>query len=349
MAAASGRQSAAMSQPELQRLLEREPWSVEFFQAVQALERIYPDREVVGAFVHPAREVVRFAVSASLAFPASEIQSIEWREDGPPLIVVNFMGLTGPVGVLPHVYTLLLIERRWARDRALQEFLDIFHHRAISLFYRAWRKYRIAANYETGQDQFTQYLRDFVGLGTKGLESRQAVPDQSLLYYAGLLMLQPRSAACLENLLTDYFGAKVSVEQFVGAWYTLPKPAQCEMCDEERISRQLGFGAVAGDQIWDRQSKVRLRIGPLTLKRYREFLPGGRAFAALEALTRFYSCQQFDFEVQLALARGEVPELELGAEGEAALPLGLCTWAKTGPFDYDPDDAILSLGEQRWA
>ncbi len=349
MAAASGRQSAALTQPELQRLLETEPWSVEFFQAVQLLERIYPDREVVGAFVHPAREAARFAVNASLAFPPGEIHSIEWRDDRPPLIAINFMGLTGPVGVLPHVYTLLLIERRWARDRTLQEFLDIFHHRAISLFYQAWRKYRVAANYETAQDQFTQYLKDFVGLGTQGLENRQAVRDQSLLYYAGLLMLQPRSAVCLENLLADYFGAKVSVDQFVGAWYTLPRPAQCEMCDEERISRQLGFGAVAGDQIWDRQSKVRIRIGPLTLKNYREFLPGGPAFAALEGLTRFYSCGQFDFDVQLVLARGEVPEIELGAEGEAALPLGLCSWAKTGPFDYDPDDAVLSLGEETWA
>jgi hypothetical protein len=29
--------------------------------------------------------------------------------------------------------------------------------------------------------------------------------------------------------------------------------------------------------------------------------------------------------------------------------LGLCSWAKTGDFEHDPDDAILFLGEESWA
>lgn len=349
MAATSGLQSPALSQPELLRLLQTEPCSVEFFQAMQVLERVYPDREMVGLFVHPSRETARFTVNPTLGFPASQIQEIEWQEDRPPLIMVNFMGVTGPSGVLPHVYTVLLIERRWARDRTLQTFLDIFQHRAISLFYQAWRKYRVTANYATIRDRFTQYLSDFAGIGTPGMQRRQTVRDESLLYYAGLLMLQPHSAIALEHLLADYFGVRVRVDQFIGAWYDLPKHAQCELGDEERSSRQLGHGAVAGDQIWDQQSKVRLRIGPLTLKRYREFLPGGSAYAAIQALTRFYSGGQVDFDVQLVLAREEVPECELGVEGDQGLPLGWCSWAKTGPFERDPDDAILPLGDEKWA
>ena len=194
MAATRGQPSASVKELELQRILEKSPFEVEFFHAVEILERIYPDREVVGAFVPPSREIARFATPASLGFPASEIQTIEWREDRPPLMVVNFMGLTGPTGVLPHPYTMLLIERRWARDRTLHEFLDLFNHRAISLFYQAWRKYRIAAGYGSGHDRFTQYFKDFVGIGPKALQDRQAVNDESLLYYAGMLMLEPRSA-----------------------------------------------------------------------------------------------------------------------------------------------------------
>lgn len=348
MAASRGQQSAGL-ESEMRQLLERSPFEVEFFHAVQMLERIYPDREVVGGFVHPRREVARFVTNPSLGFPASEIQSIEWREDAPPLVMVNFMGLTGPSGVLPHVYTMLLIERRWSRDRTLHEFLDLFHHRAISLFYQAWRKYRIAAGYGTAGDRFTQYLKDCVGIGVEGLQDRQEVLDESLLYYAGLLMLQPRSAIALEHLLEDYFNAPVEIHQFVGAWRTLAREAQCEMTDEERISRQLGFGAVAGDEIWDQGSKVRIRIGPLSLRKYRSFLPGGQAHAALRALTRFYSGGQLDFEVQLVLAREETPELGIGVEGDEALPLGLCSWAKTGPFEHDPDDAVIALGEETWA
>ncbi|HLX46019.1 MAG TPA: type VI secretion system baseplate subunit TssG [Bryobacteraceae bacterium] len=334
-------------QPDLRALLETDPCSVEFFQAVQILERMYPHREAVGGFVHPSREVVRFGVHNRLGFPASEIQSIEWREDGPPLMNVNFMGLTGPSGILPHMYTLFVIERRWARDRAFQEFLDMFHHRMVSLYYQARRKYKVTTSRHATEHQITQYLKDFTGIGTAGLENRQRVSDHSLIYYVGLLALQPRSAIAFENLLRDFFQAPVEIRQFVGAWYDLPRDAQCELIPEETAPRLLGLGAVAGDQIWDHSSKARIRIGPLPLKRYREFLPGARAERALEALARFFSGGQVDFDVQLVLLRTEVPEYELG--GETELPLGLCSWAKTGDFERDPDDAVFSLGEEAWA
>ncbi|HUA85469.1 MAG TPA: type VI secretion system baseplate subunit TssG [Bryobacteraceae bacterium] len=330
----------------LLRLLKSSPCEVEFFQAVQLLERIYPDRAPVGSFVHPANEVARFTVHHRLIFPPSEIQEIRWPDNGPPVLVLNFMGLTGPSGVLPHIYTLLVIERRWARDRALGDFLDIFHHRLISLFYRARRKYHVAASY-TEDGGVAPYLKDLTGIGTAGLEKRQDVPDAALVYYSGLLGLQPRSASALKNLVEDYFDVQAEVLQFVGAWHDLPREAQCEMIPEDVPARQLGLGAVAGDQVWDHASKARLRIGPLTLERYREFLPGSAGCRALRAVTRFYSGGQVDFDVQLVLARGEVPEYELG--GDAELPLGLCSWAKTGEFDYDPDDAIVSLGEETWA
>jgi len=332
----------------LRRLLEDEPYSVAFFQAVQLLERIYPDREPVGLFVPPSREIVRFAVHNRLGFPASEIQNITWPADGQqPVMTVNFLGLTGPSGVLPHIYTLLLIERRFARDRRLQEFLDIFHHRIISLYYQAWRKHRVAAAFGSEGHRVTWYLSDLAGIGTAGMKDRQEAPDRSLLFFAGLLALQPRSAIAFEHLLQEYFGAPVEVHQFAGAWYDLPLDAQCELIDQEDAPRQLGQGAVAGDQIWDHSSKARIRIGPLPLVRYREFLPGTPTHNALRALARFYTGGQIDFDVQLVLAREQVPEYELGSDA-AELPLGLCSWAKTGDFEHDPDDAILSLGEESW-
>jgi type VI secretion system protein ImpH len=334
---------------ELKRLLEREPYAVDFFQAVQLLERMYPGREPVGYFVPPAQEVVRFSVYNRLTFPASEIQSMTWAPDATPVMAVNFMGVTGPAGVLPHVYTLLLVERRFARDRRLQEFLDLFHHRMISLYYRVWRKYRVTASFASGNHRPTWYLSDLAGIGTAGLANRQEVDDRSLLYFAGILALQPRSAVAFEHFLQEYFGVAVEVHQFAGAWYDLPADAQCELIDKEDAPRRLGLGAVAGDQIWDHSSKARIRIGPLSLARYRDFLPGTRTHRTLRALARFYSGGQIDFDVQLVLARDQVPTYELGAEDEGQLPLGLCSWAKTGDFEHDPDDAILFLGEESWA
>ncbi|HZU28632.1 MAG TPA: type VI secretion system baseplate subunit TssG [Bryobacteraceae bacterium] len=347
MAAASGEPGAAVTlsrQPGLRRLLEDQPYAVEFYQAVQLLERIFPERAPVGHFAPPEEELVRFSVHTQTSFPASEIQFMDWPQGRAPVMGVNFLGLIGPSGVLPRVYSTLVLERLAVKDRTLLDFLDLFHHRLISLFYRVWRKYHIPGSIGTTDDRVTGYVRGLVGINTPGLRNRQDVPDESLLFYAGLLGLQPRSAVALEHMLRDYFRAPVRVLQFVGAWYDLPRRAQCEMIAEERNSRQLGMGAVAGDQVFGHASKARLRFGPLSLDRYRQFLPGESGFRALRALARFYSGGQIDFDVQLVLARDDVPEYELGGDGAAALPLGLCSWAKTTPFQADPDDAIFDLG-----
>src|SRR5207302_6900125 len=139
-----------------------------------------------------------------------------------PLVVINFMGLTGPSGVLPLYYTEMLLERLRQKDPVLRDFLDIFNHRMISLFYQAWEKYRFTIAYERGElDRFSHHLLDLIGLGTGGLQNRQDVTDDSLIYYSGLLGLNTRSAAALEQILIDYFDAPVHIEQFVGAWHPM--------------------------------------------------------------------------------------------------------------------------------
>jgi len=70
---------------------------------VRLLERITRGRSPVGLFANPRDEVARFGAHNTLIFPASAIQSLAWREQGPPLMIVNFMGLTG----------------RWASSRSI--------------------------------------------------------------------------------------------------------------------------------------------------------------------------------------------------------------------------------------
>ena len=194
----------------------------------------------------------------------------------PPRMAVNFLGLTGPQGTLPLAYSLYVADRVRAGDHALKEFLGIFDHRILSLFYRAWEKTHIGvAHGEQRRDWLTRHLLDLVGLGNDALRERLPMLDEALLFYTGLLGLPTRPAGALEQLLGDFFGVPVSIEQFVGAWYPLERATQSELGDDASASSQLGFGAVAGDEIWDQQSRARVRIGPLTRRQYDEFLPGG--------------------------------------------------------------------------
>lgn len=345
MATASRPQDLDVSRSFLGEELREHPGWFQFFQAVRLVQRMLPERGLVGRFVHPGREVLRFSSHNVLAFPTSPIETLEWSADGPARMKVNFMGLTGPMGVLPYSYTELIRDRNRAKDSSLQDFLDLFNHRMISLFYQAWEKYRFFVAYEREeQDRFSRYLMSLVGLGTAGLEHRQAVADESILFYCGLFSMQPRSAAALEQVLADYFDVPVEVEQFVGAWRSLDPANQCRMEGGVPYSDQLGMGAVAGDEIWEQQTRARIRLGPLSARQYLSFLPAGDAWEPLRSITTFFAGGEIEFEVQLVLKREDVPPSELRADGETAPMLGWFSWIKSGPaFGRDPGDTVLLL------
>ena len=353
MGAEIGTQAADMSEDEermraMNALIEAEMKedapSFEFFQAVALLERLRDNKRPVGWFSNPEDEAVHFRANPRMGFPASEIQQLEMKEDGPAEMMVNFMGLTGPQGLLPHPYSELILERSRAKDHSLAAFLDIFNHRAVSLFYRAWQRTRFQVNYGAGaRDVFSQYLLDLLGMGTAGLRDRQDIEDEALMHYVSLMGMQARSATALEQVLADYFEVPVEVQQFTGAWYALDRGTQCQMNDRESPSLEMGGGAVVGDAVWDRQGRARIRIGPLTLEKYQEFLPGGSANKALKAITKFFSNNCVDFEAQLVLGRNEVPTIELDLDGKQPARLGWVSWAKTAPLGMDPDDTVLAL------
>lgn len=346
MATESGTIHSDLAASEVAEKLRREPFSFDFFQAVRLLERFLPERTSVGQFAHPNAEGARFAAHPSLAFPASQIQAMDWPPDGRVRMVVNFMGLTGPLGVLPNPYTSLIIERMRGGDYSSRDFLDVFNHRIISLFYRAWRKYRFDVACEQGErDLFSRHLLSLLGLGTDGLRDRQAVSDESLIYYAGLLSQRPRSAQGLKQILEDYFEVPVAIEQFAGSWYRLDRETQCRLSEENSDSGELGLGAVVGDEVWNQQSKVRVVLGPLSLERYADFLPDGQSWETLRAWVRFYSNDEWDFEVKLILEREQVPACTLGAEGTSGPQLGWVSWVKSVPFSRDPDDTVLAIEE----
>jgi type VI secretion system protein ImpH len=357
MATPGGTEDSDVKQPAVWALLKNVPYEFNFYQAVRLLEQVLPDRMPVGRFTKPEGEIARFGANPNTSFPASHIQELEYHAGQPVELTVNFMGLFGPMGVLPLYYSHLVRDRMRNKDHAMRAFFDLFNHRMISLLYQAWEKYRFPVAYERAarvegtaaagsdddRDRMSQYLLDLIGLGTKGLKKRQAVPDDSLLFYSGLLSLHTRSALALELILSDYFNVPVAVEQYVGKWYALERNAQCEFSVGNSHSEQLGIGAVVGDEVWDPQSGARVRIGPLPLVQYLDFLPNGSAYEPLRALTKFYSGGEIEYEVQLILLREEVPVCELGAAGEAGPQLGWITWMKNLPMDRDPEDTILRI------
>ncbi len=329
----------------MKNLLYSEPYRFSFFQAVRLLERMSPGKEGVGRSVRPGNEIVRFRSHPSLSFPPSEIVDLKapppGQEELPPEMTVNFMGLTGPQGVLPHPYTELLRERISHKDTALWSFLDLFNHRFASLFYRAWEKYRFPIAYERQlEDAFTEYLFDLIGMGTPGLRGRMAVNDQALLLYAGLVAQKPHSAGAIASILRDYFRVPAEIVQFQGQWFPL-EPENVTTLGQ--ANSELGRTVVAGSSVFVSQSKFRVRLGPLKLAQFVSFLPVGPAWKPATDLTRYLAGLEFDYDIQLVLRKEDVPPCSL--DSKSALPpmLGWTTWITSETPRRDADEVVLPV------
>jgi type VI secretion system protein ImpH len=363
-----------------ERLLA-EGHAFDFFQAVRLLERLYPKRRPVGHPSLPKEEVVRFRSHLSLAFPASTIYEIVPPVDSNmplPQMTVTFLGLYGPSGVLPRHYTELMM--RLERDvkgperRGMRDWLDLFNHRLIALFFRAWEKYRFPIHYERGghkgtePDPFTRALFSLIGLGIPPLRNRLRVSaveqtsagpresplaeidDLGLLHYSGLLVQRPRTAIGLEALIDDYFGLPVRVGQFLGCWLQLEPANQSQL---GQLGCELGVSVVVGTRVWDVQSKIRLRLGPLRRDQFDAFLPDPsplpqrKAFFLLVHLVRLYLGPELDFDVQLVLRAPDVPGTHLD-RGGLGPRLGWNTWILTENAVKDAEDAVFEGQVVRW-
>jgi type VI secretion system protein ImpH len=329
----------------LNQILLDEAYRFEFFQAVRLLEKVFPERKPVGADAMPHDEVVRFRSNITLDFPASEINELreqfdERTEQERLEMLVNFMGVIGVSGVLPVQYTELALDRIRHRDTSMWAFLDIFTHRAVSMFYRAWAKYRFPVNYERGNDDFTSYVFSFAGLGTPGLKGRMSLEDESLLPYTGLIAQRPHSVNALENILSDYFRAGVEIEQFFGQWLEMN---ESDLTNLGLKNGRLGDNAIIGTRIWEQRSKFRVRIGPLPFNKFQGFLPNGSAYPPLNSILKFVSGVEFDFDTQLVLVARQVPGTVLTTRAVRRPMLGWTTWLKTKPFRQDDEQVVLKM------
>ncbi|MGB7069389.1 MAG: type VI secretion system baseplate subunit TssG [Pyrinomonadaceae bacterium] len=334
-----------MSKSPLDRSLIEESYRFEFFQAVRLFERIFPDRKAVGREALPMEEVLRFRSNISLDFPPSEIQEIrpahdEGTDSDRFEVIVNFMGMAGVSGVLPTHYTEVILDRIRHRDTAMWAFLDIFTHRSVSLFYRAWCKYRFPVNYERGDDDFTSFLFDFAGLGTNGLRGRMGLADESLLPYTGLIAQKPHSMDAIQNMLSDYFRINAKIVQFFGQWLVLNTEDTTKL-GVENVA--LGSSAIIGSRIWSDQTKFRVKLGPLSFQEFQAFLPVGSAFKPLKSIVRFMVGFEFDFDVQLLLKAKQVPGSILTTQAKRRPLLGWTSFLKTEAFKLDDDQVIMEM------
>jgi type VI secretion system protein ImpH len=351
--------------PVTERLV-REPGRFNFFQAVRLLERLSlvqslrgrgPRRDRVGEDGTPQNEAARFHTTPSHAFPAVSVQSVrttsgkraENATGPPPDVHVSFLGLVGPLGALPQHYTRLALSREREKDRSLRDFLDLFQHRLISLFYRAWSKSRITEDYarrvlDPGvqeEDLVTSAVYSLVGMYSDAVRGGGRLDPEVFVRYSGLFADRRRNAVSLEQMLQDCLQLPVSVRQFQGEWLALPPDDQSCLSPMLNGGGCLGVSAILGARVWSVQTKFRVRLGPFGYATARRFMPTGDRIAPLCQLVRAYVGGEFRFDVQLVIFGDEIPPCRLGGDPGEGSRLGWNTWVLSQPLQREVDDAVF--------
>lgn len=307
------------------------PQRYEFFQAVRLLVRwlghqgIAPDQ---------ALHLIRFRNSLDLAFPASEIEAIVPTTTGVPAIHVTpaLIGLLGVMGTLPLHYTERIAA--WeadARDDGPRAFFDLFSSRQVTLFYRAWCKYRVRLG--AGDERFLALLLALAGAAPRDCDAPGAA---SLAWFAAPLRSRVVSADLVAGVLADYFQVPVRVEQFTGRWDVLEPGNRTLLAQNNCL---LGQGATAGGRLLRPELGIRVRLGPVDAATFERFLPGAEGSRALAALLDRFAIEVPYRELQVVLRRDDVD----GASLDGSVRLGLDGFICTAANRRDRDDVCYLL------
>jgi len=251
---------------------------------------------------------------------------------------VNFLGLLGVNGPMPLPLTEYVHDRiQHQGDETLASFLDIFNHRMLSLFYRAWACNQQSVSFDRkNHDSFGRYFGSLFGVGTEAFQHRDVIPDEAKLYYCGRLSSQAKNAEGLQSILHDYLSLPVAIQEFVAEWVNLPDEYRCCL-GKSPSNGTMGSTLIVGSRFVECQHKFRIELGPMGVSDFETMLPGRDCLNHLVAWVKNYLGDELSWELKLVLDRAEVPKTCLGKSGR----MGWTIWLGAKKFDKDVDDVVL--------
>jgi type VI secretion system protein ImpH len=236
-------------------------------------------------------------------------------------VTTTFLGLTGTISPLPlYIAEEVLFEDD--QNPVRRDFLDIFHHRLISLLYRCVSKYMPAREHLSHRaDAWMKRGLFLTGLDpdvqARGLKVHPSVLVRLAPLLAGrgrgprVLALSLREALA-EALAPD---GTVHIDQFAGGWIEVDEDQRMALGDSNNV---LGIEAILGKRAYDQSGRFSVRIGPLHRDNYRRFLRDGDLLPVVKSVVELCSKEALDFDVKLMLAADAVPSFSLSGKGKGS-------------------------------
>jgi len=298
-------------------LLDHAP-EFSFYQAILWTQLLHKDAAPVGHEGPADDECVRLRPSVSLSFPPSDVEEASLLEDLDKVRITNtFLGLYGSDSPLPYAYSehITQISAEPFGER-VRTFLDIFHHRLLSLLFRAWKKYRPSADAAVALETLHRRALSFIGYNHNLGLGGDTFPRLSEMR---LQALRHRSVVGLQFLLKKRLGYGIEIQQLLCRVVAIPEDQRTRLGASNSV---LGSSLVVGERITDR-NKIRLEVEARDYQMFRRLLPGKSDYLNIEEVMASYPRAPIDYEVEVKLAPPKVPAWELGSRD---LPLGQGIW-----------------------
>lgn len=313
-----------------------EPFRFNFYQAVRAIEyaancQNHGNNAVSAPLslkAPPSREFLRFTTQPKLSFSPADINTIKQASiaensplpNQPPsqlqwLMEVTFMGLGGSQGVMPFYFSEAILKQLKLKNTGLRDFFDIFNHRAITMFYKAWSKYQIGSSYEThkvrGQqekDDITHALLSLIGLGQSTLQYRQPYGDESLIPLSGLLSRDTCTASGLAGMIKHLFDLSVEIKQFTGSYSELTDDIVTKLGSQNNA---LGYTTFLGSKCHHSAGKFTVAITPRNAEEHAALAPGAPLIRSLMSFIRTAAGPELEFDIEVTQTDEQIPCAQL--------------------------------------
>jgi len=302
-----------------------------FFGLVALLERLTPSSARVGG---PSEqdESIRFRHDPSLGFSVQDVSAVRTVDSSSEIapgrkqyeVTTTFLGLAGGSSPTPAYVSEEVLRQE---GTSLQDFLDLFHHRLISLFYRELARFKPwAEQTSTLNDAWSSRLLALAGLDAYSTPLPANLSPSRLLRLLPLMARRTRSsqelAVALEEVLDEVIaGAKVSIREFTGGWSPVPRPERTQL---GMRNSQLGQNALLGDQVRDPAGAFEVHIGPISRERFRELSDPHGPIGRVHSLVGVWVRDPLEYRVVVHLPPDQVPSLRLGDSTGGRL--GCDTW-----------------------
>lgn len=315
----------------LKQKIEASPWRFDFFQLVRLLEAENSKNALseVGDFTPASSEPLKFKTNPQLNFEPAPVKSVsKSKNSAHTKIETNFWGLNGSSGILPFHYSELIIQRIRHNDHALKDFLDIFNHRSISLFYKAWLKHRPwlkQANKDRVYSKFNVNKHEELLKGLTGLSNEKNAsfnkPKGAWLNYAGFGASRICSASLLKYAVQHHFGLNIRINEFKGQWEHLPLDVRSQLGNRKSlgINNILGVNTLIGSRCWNAQNRFEIKIIDIEYTQFMTFAPGSEKLNALYQLIKFKVGTELDFDLTLKVQKKKLHPAKFSASSPPQL------------------------------